>query len=106
MVGVDGFRFVYYHVEFEGTRSLLCFIVFRIWFWKVLMGSVSVLWNLFSFMKLCILESYCSVGRITRELPLSAFAIVALFLLSLDWMDFTVWVSRCVCLPWARCLCL
>jgi hypothetical protein len=59
-------------------------------------------------MKFCILDSYCSVGRITRELLLTAFTIIALFLLSLDWMAFMVWVSWCVCVcvPWTRCLCL
>jgi hypothetical protein len=57
-------------------------------------------WNLFSFMKFFILHSYCSVGSITKELPLSAFAVVTLFLLSLDWIDFAVWISRCVCLLW------
>jgi hypothetical protein len=34
-------------------------------------------------MKLSILDSYCSVGRITRELRLSAFVIIAL-LVGLD----------------------
>jgi hypothetical protein len=61
---------VYFHVEFEGMRHLLCFIVFRIWFWKVFIGSVSVLWNLFQFMKCYILYSYCSVGSINPITPI------------------------------------
>lgn len=87
MVGADGFRFVYFHVEFEGMRNLLCFRVFWIWLWKAFVGSVLVFRNLFSFIKFCTLDLYCSVGSITRELLLLAIAIVALFLLSLDWID-------------------
>jgi hypothetical protein len=45
-------------------------------------------WNLFSFMNLCILDSYCSVGRMTKELPLSAFAIIALLILISFWVEF------------------
>ena len=51
---------------------------------------MSVFWNLYTFIKFCTLDSYFSVGSITRELPLSAFAIVALFVLSLDWIDLAV----------------
>ena len=47
-------------------------------------------------MKLCILESYCSVGRRTRMLSLSALVIVALLLWSLTCMLLMVLASCCV----------
>ena len=51
--------------------------------------------RLFAFMKSCILESYCSVGMMTRVLPLSARVIVALLLWSLDCMLLMVLDSCC-----------
>ena len=51
--------------------------------------------RLFAFMKFCILESYCSVGIVTRMLPLSARGIVALLLWSFDCMLLMVLVSCC-----------
>jgi hypothetical protein len=34
------------------------------------------------------LDSYCCVGRITMEFPLSALAVIAWLLFSLDLIDF------------------
>jgi hypothetical protein len=50
-------------------------------------------------MKSAILESYCSIGRITREFPLSARAIIALFSLSFVFMlliNLAFWCVACV----------
>jgi diacylglycerol kinase len=47
-------------------------------------------------MKSCILEWYCCVGSMTIELPLSALAIMALFLLSLELMECISLASGCV----------
>ena len=41
-------------------------------------------------MKSCIFSSYCRVGRITREFPLSAEATVASLWISFVWIDFNV----------------
>ena len=46
-----------------------------------------VFWKLFSSKKFCILDSYCVIGSMTTELPLSARVIMALFC-TLDWIDF------------------
>ena len=52
-------------------------------------------------MKSWIFVSYCLVGRITKEFPLSALAIMASLFLSLVRMDLMVLVSGCVlCLVW------
>ena len=40
------------------------------------MGSLSVVWKLFACMKSDILDSYCCMGRIIKELPLSVCAIM------------------------------
>jgi hypothetical protein len=47
-------------------------------------------------MKSSILVSYCDVGRITSELLLSAFVIMAAFSLSLVFMFLIVLDSDCV----------
>ena len=57
---------------------MLSFIVCLIWFWNVLVGSVVAVWKLLLCMKFCILVSYCCVGRMTMEFPLSARVIMAL----------------------------
>ena len=61
---------------------LLLFITFRTLDWKVFVGSLAVTRNLFVLMKSEILDSYCILGRITGELPLSARVIMASFSLS------------------------
>jgi hypothetical protein len=59
-------------------------------FGYVLVGSVDVVWKLFICRKLCILDLYCWLGRMTKELPLSACVIIALFSCSLAWSVFIV----------------
>jgi len=49
-------------------------------------------------MKSCIFSSYCRVGRITREFPLSAEATVASLWMSFVWIDFNILSSGCVLL--------
>ena len=52
-------------------------------------------------MKSWIFAWYCFVGKITREFPLSALAIMASLFLSFAFMDLMVLVSGCVlCLVW------
>jgi len=63
---------MYLHLLSRGISVLLSFIVFLIWAWNVLVGSVGAVWKLFSLIKFCILESYCCMGSMTMELPLSA----------------------------------
>jgi hypothetical protein len=46
--------------------------------------------------KPCFLDSYCCVGRITMEFPLSALAMMSLLSFSLDLIDFIILVSGCV----------
>ena len=60
------------------------------------MGSLVVVMKLFPCRKSCILECYCCVGSMTMEFPLSALAIMALFPLSLDLMEFISLASGCV----------
>ena len=40
MEGVEGFMFLYFHLEPFGIRFVLSFIVCSIWVWNVLFGSV------------------------------------------------------------------
>jgi len=77
MVSAVGFMFMYFHLVSGGMSVLLLFITFQTWDWKVLVGSCVVVWNLLASMKLLILESYCFMGRITREFPLSARVTMA-----------------------------
>ena len=76
-VQIDVFPFVSY-----GISVLLSFIAFLIWVWKALVGSVVLVWKLFSHEKFCILDSYCFVGM-TKKLPLSTHVIMALLFQSL-----------------------
>jgi hypothetical protein len=69
MVGGEGFKLIYFHLISHGISVLLVFIVFLIWAWKVFVGSVVVVWKLFSSRNFWILDSYCWIGRMTRELP-------------------------------------
>ena len=47
------------------------------------MGLFLEVWKLFVCMNFSILDSYCVVGRITREFPSSAHVIIAPFSMSL-----------------------
>ena len=47
-------------------------------------------------MKSSILDSYCAVGKITKEYPLSAHVIMAPWSLSFVFMDFVALDSECV----------
>jgi hypothetical protein len=96
MVGAEGFKLINLHLEAEGMSLGLWFIVLLIWFWNVLVGFVVDVWNLFLSMKFCILDSYCCMGRMTMELPLSADAIMALLAFSLIRIDFRLLISGCV----------
>ena len=60
------------------------------------MESLSVVWKLFARIKSVILESYCFMGKIIKELPLSVCAIMASLSLSLVFMLLIVFASRCV----------
>jgi len=96
MEGADGFMFVYFHLHSSGMRDVLSFIVCLIWFWNILVGSVVAVWKYLLCMKFCILVSYCCVGSTSMELPLSARVIMALFSLSLVWIDLMSLDSGCV----------
>ena len=91
MKGAEGFKFIYFHLLSLGI-SVLCFIVFLISVWNVLVGSLAVVMKLLC-RKSCVLDSYCCVGRMTMEFPLSALAIMVLFLLRLDLIEFISLVS-------------
>jgi len=63
-------------------------------------GHLSVVWKLFACIKSVILESYCFMGKIIKELPLSVCAIMASLSLSFVFMLLIVFVSGyvvCVC---------
>jgi len=57
-----------------------------------------VVWNLLASMKSLILESYCFMGRITREFFLSVRVTMASFSLRFDFMLLTIFASGCVLL--------
>jgi len=97
MVSAVGFMFLYFHLVSGGMSVLLLFISIRTWDWKELVGSCVVVWNLLASMKSLILESYCFMGRITMEFPLSARVTTASFSFSLIFMLLTIFVSGCVC---------
>jgi hypothetical protein len=100
MEGLDGFRFMYFHLLSLGISVLLCFILFLISVCYVLVGSLVVVMKLLPCRKFCILDSYCCVGRITMEFPLSTVGIMALLSFSLDLIDFIVLVLGCVQCEW------
>ena len=79
----------------EGLVFLLSFISFLIWDWKFLVGSFVAVWELLACMKSCILESYCLMGKITKEFPLSVCVIMASLFLSLVFMVLIVLASGC-----------
>ena len=60
------------------------------------MGSLSVVWKLFACMKSDILDSYCCMGRIIRELPLSVCAIMDSLSFSFVLILLIVLASGCV----------
>ena len=60
------------------------------------MGSLSVALKLFARMKSHILDSYCCMGIIIKELPLSVCAIMASFSLSFVFMLLIVFASGCM----------
>jgi len=93
MEGAEGFKFMYFHLLSLGLSVLLCFIVFFISVWNVLVGSLVVVMKLFPCRKSCIVDSYCCVGSMTMEFPLSSLAIMALFFFSLDLIEFISLVS-------------
>jgi len=64
-------------------------------------GSVVTVWNLLASIKSVILESYCFMGRITGEFPLSARVTMFSFSLSFVFMLLTIFASGCVlCVCW------
>ena len=96
MEGVEGFMFVYLQRVSLGIRVLLSLIVCQTWAWNVLVGSAVAVRNFLLSMKFCILVSYCGVGSMTMEFPLSARVTVALFSFSLVWIDLITFASGCV----------
>ena len=72
MEGAEWFNFMSFHFELGGMRLGLWFIIFLTWFWNVFVGLDVEVWKLFLLMKSCILDSYWSVGKMTREFPLLA----------------------------------
>ena len=101
MVSAAGFMFMNFHLVSGGMSVLLLFITFQTWDRKELVGSCVVVWSLLASMKLLILESYCFMGRITREFPLSARVTMPSFSFSLVFMLLTFFVSGCVfCVHW------
>jgi len=98
--GAVGFKFKYFHLVSEGMSVLLLFTIFLTWDWKDFVGSFVEVWKWFVCMNSSILFSYCDVGRITRELPLSARVIMAPLSFSLFFMFLIVLDSvrvLCVC---------
>jgi hypothetical protein len=93
MEGAEGFKFMYIHLLSYGISVLLCFIMFLISAWNLLVVSLVVVMKLLFCRKSCILDSYCCVGRMTMEFPLFALAIIAWLLFSLDLIDFISLVS-------------
>jgi hypothetical protein len=87
---------VYFHLFCCEISVLLFLIVFLTCVWYAFVGSVLAFWKLFSFRKSCILDSYCVVGSITVEFPLSAYVIIALLLCSLLRIDFISLDSGCM----------
>ena len=65
--GAEGFKMTYIHLLLCGISVLLSSIVLLIWFWKVIVESVVVIWKLFSSKKFCILDSYGFVGSMTKQ---------------------------------------
>jgi len=59
MVGAEGVKLMYLHLKSCGLSVLLSLMIFLIWFWYVLVGSVDVVWKRLVCRKLCILDSYC-----------------------------------------------
>jgi len=58
MEGAEGFMLMYFHLQSFGIRVVLSFIVFLIWVWNVLVGSVVAVWKLLLSMKFCTLVTY------------------------------------------------
>jgi len=84
--GAVGFKFKYFHLVSEGMSVLLLFMTFLTWDRKDLVASFVEVWKWFVCKNSSILFSYCDVGRITRELPLSARVIMSPFSFSLVFM--------------------
>ena len=95
MDGAVGFRFMYFHFDSEGISVLLLFITFLTWDWNDFVGLFFEVWKSFVCKNFSILDSYCVVGRITKEFPLSAFAIIAPFSVSFVFMFLMALGSNC-----------
>ena len=100
MEGADGFRFICFHFFSGGMSVLLLFMIFLTWAWKESVGSVLEVRKLLVCMNCSALLSYCSVGRITSEFPLSARVIMALLSASFILM-FLIVLDSC----WVLCAC-
>ena len=96
MERAEGFMFVYLQRVSLGIRVLFSLIVCLTRASNVLVGSAVVVQNLLLSMKSCTLVSYCGVGSMTMEFPLSARVTVALFSFSLVWIDLIPFASECV----------
>ena len=96
MDGAERFKLMYFHLFSHGISVTLVFTVFLIWAWKVLVGSMVEVRIFFSCRKFCILDSYCWMGRTTKELILSATVIIGLLFLSLVCIQLIFQDSACV----------
>ena len=99
VVGADGLRLMYFHLESCGMSVVLRFIVFLIWFWNVFVGFVVDIWKLLLSMKACIFVLYFCVGSMAKEFLLSADVIMASFSMGFICMDCMVLYS-----DWLVCL--
>ena len=70
-------------------------ITFLTWDWNDFVGLFFEVWKSFVCKNFSILDSYCVVGRITKEFPLSAFAIIAPFSVSFVFMFLMALGSNC-----------
>jgi len=91
-----GFILMCFHVISGGISVLLLFMAFLTRTCKVLVGFFVEVWKLFVCMKSYIFDSYCAVGKITREFPLSAHLIRVPWSLSSVFMDLIALDSECV----------
>jgi hypothetical protein len=93
MVGDIRFMFVYFHLDSCGIRILLLIIVFLIWDWKVLVGSMCVVLKLLFCVKSCSLWLYCWEGKI-----ILTSCIILLRLVCTTWWWPKKWAETCSCL--------
>ena len=112
-----GFRVCAVWLVFDGRRCWVLVYIFTFGVWgdecfaaiynlpdlglEGICGVFVVVLNLLASMKSVILESYCFMGRIIKEFPLSARVTMASFYLSFVFMLLTIFAPGCVlCVRW------